>query len=238
MSLDAIRALLDKPVKTAMATPATEDQAAAKVLVLPGPAESTKPASISGMEVIRPVALPGAPVPAPALPRPSSSLVDKLGGQKNLLLGVVVVALLALILGLRLMHKSAPAAPPAVVQHSSTTAAPVTPKASPRPALAPREGSVAHQVMPAVTAQAQRTIQGTVKVKVQVGVDAEGRVWRAKLANRGSSSYFAKQALEAARQWAFTAPVRGGTPQSSEWTIQFAFRRSGTEASARRISRN
>ena len=89
--------------------------------------------------------------------------------------------------------------------------------------------------MPTILAHAQNTITGTVKVKVQVTVDANGRVSSAKLASKGPSTYFANEALRAARQWTFTPSVRDGKRQPSEWAIHFEFRRSGTKVSARPV---
>ncbi len=75
--------------------------------------------------------------------------------------------------------------------------------------------------MPTVSGHAQRSINGTVKVKVLVAVAADGRVSHAKLAARGPSTYFANQALQAAGKWIFTPPVHDGNRQASNWAIQF-----------------
>jgi len=89
--------------------------------------------------------------------------------------------------------------------------------------------------MPEISTHARSTIQGTVKVRVNVAVTAEGKVSRAALAAHGPSAYFARQALAAARQWTFAPPLSNGGPHASEWTLQFEFRRSGTRANARRV---
>lgn len=98
------------------------------------------------------------------------------------------------------------------------------------------EASVDHEVLPEIAAQARNSISGTVKVKVRVSVDTSGKVSRATLAARGPSPYFAKQALEAGRQWSFVPPQSHGGPAGSELVLNFEFRRSGTRAKAQRVS--
>jgi TonB family protein len=89
--------------------------------------------------------------------------------------------------------------------------------------------------MPEISGKARSTINGTVKLRVRVAVNAEGKVSRATLAAHGPSAYFARQALEAARQWTFTPPVRDGKPQASDWMLRFEIRRSGTRAAAQQL---
>ena len=85
--------------------------------------------------------------------------------------------------------------------------------------------------MPQVSPSARRTIQGTIKVRVRVEVDAAGNVAKTTLELSGPSKYFSRVALEAAREWKF-APARADEPTVREWKLQFAFRRAKTEASA------
>ena len=84
--------------------------------------------------------------------------------------------------------------------------------------------------MPQVSPSARRTISGKIKVRVRVQVDAAGNVTEAKLKESGSSKYFARVALEAARRWKF-APAPAA---SRDWTLLFAFTRARTEMSAAR----
>ena len=63
-----------------------------------------------------------------------------------------------------------------------------------------------------------------------------GKVTVAGLAAHGPSHYFAKQALEAARQWTFTPPVVNGQPIASRWMLEFDFRRSGVKTESKMIS--
>jgi TonB family protein len=136
----------------------------------------------------------------------------------------------------------------------TTPAAPVTPvpvtPAPPDPALAkpapakpaattskPRvsAGGVVRQVLPDVSRSARISIRGTIRVVVRVQVDPSGKVTSAKFKMRGSSAYFAKEALNAAKQWEFSAPEVGGQATSSTWLLQFRFRRKGIQATPQRV---
>jgi TonB family protein len=98
------------------------------------------------------------------------------------------------------------------------------------------QNGVVRQVMPQVSASARRTIQGTIKVRVRVEVDAAGNVAKTKLELSGPSKYFSRVATEAAREWKFT-PAQAGEPAVREWKLQFAFRRAKTGVSAVRPAR-
>ena len=95
------------------------------------------------------------------------------------------------------------------------------------------ESGVVQRVMPQVSPGACRTIQGKVKVRVKVEVDAAGNVTKAEFESAGPSKYFSRLALEAARGWKFS-PARSG---AREWKLQFAFSRARTEVSAVRAKR-
>jgi TonB family protein len=86
--------------------------------------------------------------------------------------------------------------------------------------------------MPRVSASARATIEGKIKVGVRLKVDPSGKVSEAKLASPGPSKYFARLALEAARDWKFAAAQVQGQAVASEWRLQFGFRRSGTDVVA------
>jgi TonB family protein len=98
------------------------------------------------------------------------------------------------------------------------------------------QNGVVRQVMPQVSPSARRTIQGTIKVRVRVGVDAAGNVAKTKFELSGPSQYFSRVALEAAREWKF---VPAGADESAvrEWKLQFAFSRAKTGVSAVRAKR-
>jgi TonB family protein len=128
-------------------------------------------------------------------------------------------------------------APTPPAQQPITTPTSAAPKiTAPKKAPATR-GEVGHQVLPEVPQSARNTITGTIKVSVQVEVDASGKVTSAKLTHAGPSEYFARLALKAAQQWEFTPPAADGAPAASAWVIQFRFKRASTQASARAASR-
>jgi TonB family protein len=91
-------------------------------------------------------------------------------------------------------------------------------------------GDVLHQVLPEVPQSARNTITGTVRIGVEVEVDSSGKVTSAQFKSAGPSPYFARLAMQAARDWQFT-------PTASTWVIQFRIKRTSTQASAQRIKR-
>jgi len=93
------------------------------------------------------------------------------------------------------------------------------------------QNGVVRQVMPQVSPSARRTIQGTIKVRVRVDVDAAGNVAKAKLESAGPSKYFSRAAMEAAREWKFV-PAQADESGAREWKLQFAFSRAKTGVSA------
>ena len=86
-------------------------------------------------------------------------------------------------------------------------------------------GRVAHQVVPDVPRRALSTIRGTVRVTVKVQVNAAGDVAKAEFVSSGPSRYFANLAMQAAREWKFTA----GSEQRALF-IRFDFENSGVTA--------
>src|SRR6202140_346699 len=93
------------------------------------------------------------------------------------------------------------------------------------------QNGVVRQVMPQVSPSARRTIQGTIKVRVRVDVDAAGNVVKAKLELSGPGKYFWRVAMEAAREWKFV-PAQADESGAREWKLQFAFSRGKTGVSA------
>jgi TonB family protein len=159
---------------------------------------------------------------------------------------VIAVLLLAAWIGVskfgsRLMTHS-PQTP--AVQTAPATQTPETPPTqTPAPfsqngAQAQKKvaGSVLHQVMPEPSRSAQNTITGTLKVSVQVSVDASGDVSQANFVSPGPSRYFANQALAAARRWKFTPPQLDGQPTASEWVLRFQFKRTSVQAFPAQVS--
>jgi TonB family protein len=91
------------------------------------------------------------------------------------------------------------------------------------------KGSVAQQVLPDVPEKARRTITGTVKVGIDVNVDASGAVTDASIASQGPSKYFSNLALKAAKGWKFVPAQLNGQGVPSVWRLEFRFRQSGPE---------
>ena len=89
-------------------------------------------------------------------------------------------------------------------------------------------GEVVRRVVPDVPQKARGTLQGTLRVRVRVRVDASGNVTAAKLDSHGPSKYFAGLAMEAAKRWKFDPPRSNSRVVSSEWTLRFEFRRTAT----------
>jgi TonB family protein len=154
----------------------------------------------------------------------------------------VALALLMVLVALRLIshHPQLPSSAvpqpqtraPAAKMPAPETNPPVAQRPSPpkaKPPTGPVEGGVKKQVLPDVPRSARDTIQGTVRVAVKVTVDASGNVTEARLDSPASSKYFAKLALQAARDWKFQAPEVEGENVSSEWILRFRFARSGTD---------
>ncbi len=91
------------------------------------------------------------------------------------------------------------------------------------------KGSVAQQVLPDVSSKASSTISGTVRVGIDVDVDASGAVTDASIASQGPSKYFANLALKAAKGWKFAPAHMNGQGVPSVWRLEFGFRQSGPE---------
>jgi outer membrane biosynthesis protein TonB len=78
-------------------------------------------------------------------------------------------------------------------------------------------------------------IHGTVQVKIQVAVNASGKVFDARFENAGSNNYFAGLAMGAAQRWQFEPVVVNGQQEASAWLLEFNFRRTGVRALARLV---
>lgn len=249
LSLAGIYDLLNpapSAVKKGEAKPAAVSTSETKVIAK----AETKPAAIPAKPtVVMPeIPLSAAKVTAPVREsRPASTVSSReetpqhaaLGKRGLMLLAAAVIAILAIIVGMRLARskpEGAQPAPPVVVGQGDPTTTPASTPESPAAATTTAStvpGTVLHEVMPEVSKQARSTITGTVKVKVRLAVDAQGKVTGATLAG-SPSKYFGRQAQVAAREWTFVAPVNNGKAQSSDWTLTFEFRRSGTKVNARR----
>jgi TonB family protein len=143
---------------------------------------------------------------------------------------LAIAALLVLFAALMLRHHPKPNAQATAITEGAPEGTPAGTDASSSPSSS--GGSVQERAMPRVTPEARRTIHGTVVVAVQVSVDAHGTVRNAAFKTEGPSRYFAKTAMEAARNWKFKPAVKNGQAASSEWVLRFKFRQSGDEAAA------
>ncbi len=117
----------------------------------------------------------------------------------------------------------APAAPAAEAGASSSSGS--TTQGS-RSAAPP---STVHEVIPDVPLAARRTIRGHIKVWVRVIVNQDGSVFAATPDRAGSSRYFERLALEAAKKWTFP-PAEA--PGQRLMQIRFDFSREGTTGRA------
>jgi TonB family protein len=143
---------------------------------------------------------------------------------------VGIITLWAVWIGVHLFHthvnvqQSAsiiPQSPPAV----SPQAAVENPKAS----IAASLPTVLHQEIPELSRSARGSIRGVIKIAVRVIVDRSGNVVAATLDNRGSSKYFARAAMDAAKKWKF---AEAADQASRVWLLHFEFTRAGTTAHA------
>ena len=91
------------------------------------------------------------------------------------------------------------------------------------------KGAVSQRVMPEILPSASNTIRGTVNVRVRLNVSPAGDVTDATFESAGPSKYFARVAMDAARQWKFRPARANGQPAASVWTLQFSFTRSNTD---------
>lgn len=206
-----------------------------------------------------------APVPAPAPKHASVADEAEPAARPGTMRWLVAAGLivLAILVGVGIQHfrgSSEPTAPAASTAQpsssepsgsqptaSQTASQPAAgaPSAKTEPSAAPASeppknaasstGAVVHQVVPDVSKSARNTITGTIKVAVRVQVDPSGKVASAKLTNPGPSKYFAREALQAAERWQFSAPEVDGQPTESAWVLQFRFRRGGTQVVPERV---
>jgi len=196
---------------------------------------------------LQPVArsIPAPPEPILATPATSSRKVPAVA-----ILIVAVIAIVLAVVYFRSNRQSSettsqtPAVTSPTVESKPAPATSPSPSASPAPTPAPvqpqpqsAEGAVAHQVLPDIPRGAMNTISGTIKVAVRVQVDPSGKVSSATYKMAGHGQYFANHAVQAAKQWEFSAPQSNGQPQPSTWLLQFRFKRSGVQVSPQRVKR-
>ena len=149
-------------------------------------------------------------------------------------LGLAALVAVALLLIVR----QKPSSPPTELQSTQAPQSATENSQSATETTNPDNRSgVVRRVTPQVSPNALRTIQGRIKVRVKVEVDAAGDVGKAALESAGPSKYFSRAALEAARDWKFSPAQTNEQGAAREWKLQFAFSRTGTEVSAVRTAR-
>jgi TonB family protein len=87
---------------------------------------------------------------------------------------------------------------------------------------AAEDSRIVQRVVPSIPTSARETITGTVRVAVKVAVDSAGGVSDTSFVSEGPSKFFARKAMEAAKQWRFAE----NAPRN--WVLRFGFRRTGT----------
>jgi len=190
-----------------------------------------------------PEALTSKPPKPETQPREEPALENdsRSGGSRRvtgLIFFLIVVAILAITLTVKLLNqhraspglKNSPSTSGAEQATISSLPAETPAQAPAAPGAALESGAVLHQMQPNVSAGALRTIQGHVKVRLRLKVDASGKVSEARFVSAGPSQYFARHSMEAAHQWTFTPPTLNGQPVSSEWNLLFEFSRGGVKA--------
>ena len=194
------------------ATPASEPPAGPVTAAAPTPKTPSPPAT-----------MPFEPGPPDA--KHWSSSIPQLSPHLLVRAAAVgVIVLLFLWIGVRAFRSHPSSLPPVAAQPAPSNPAPAAPTAPP-----PAASAVLHEEIPAVSRSARASVRGQIKVVVRVNTDRAGNVIAENLEVRGSSRYFARAAMEAAKQWKF-APADTQSPR--EWLVQFEFSRDGATAHA------
>jgi TonB family protein len=95
------------------------------------------------------------------------------------------------------------------------------------PTTATVNHAIVNQIFPDIVPSAMKTINGTLRVTVQLEVDANGAVTSVALLSPGPSKYFAGKSLEAARHWKFKPAQVDGRGAPTTWTLEFQYTQSG-----------
>ncbi len=98
---------------------------------------------------------------------------------------------------------------------------------NPAPSSTTINPAVVNQILPDIVPSAMKTINGTLRVTVQLQVDANGAVTSVALLSPGPSKYFAGKSLEAARHWKFKPAQGDGQAVPRTWTLEFQYKQSG-----------
>jgi TonB family protein len=177
------------------------------------------------------------PAPAPARNKVVQVRPSQEHSKRWIVVAIAVIGIMLIAwVGNKFMSRRPPV-PAAEINSASPANVPPAQAAAPAPFSSKEKpaqkgnarGSVLKQVMPDVSRNAQNTIEGRLKVAVEVSVDASGNVSEAKLVSPGPSVYFANRALAAARNWKFNPPQVDGQAAASTWVLRFQFRKTSIE---------
>jgi TonB family protein len=170
----------------------------------------------------------GVSTPAPAETYVSPKIEEGSSRARLPLVPLIVgfVVLMAIIIGLAMRSHKTQTAP---LQTETIKQAPPAEPESLAAKTATGNGEVVSRVMPDVSRQASNTIHGTVAVAVRVTVDPTGTVTDAEFASHGPSAYFARIAMESARNWKFKPPQQNGRAVASSWLLHYKFKRDGVD---------
>ena len=149
-----------------------------------------------------------------------------------LIVGFLLLMAIIVVLLLR-SHKTDTTPPQTETTRQALPAEPSAPPPAPTTTTTttgPQKGEVLHRVVPDVPQKASDTIHGKIAVAVRVSVDPTGAVTNAEFASHGPSAYFARLAMESARDWKFKPPQQNGRAVASSWLLRYEFKRSGTDA--------
>jgi TonB family protein len=180
-----------------------------------------------------PPATPPSAAP-PVTNEPSVQTVSTQYSPKvRLLVAVITVGIITLWAawtGFRRFHTHADVQQAASITPESPPAvSPPAPVETGSASIAASLPTVLHQEIPDISRSARESIRGVIKVAVRVMVDRSGNVAAATLENRGSSRYFARAAMDAAKKWKFAEAV---DEAARAWLLHFEFSRAGTSAQA------
>jgi serine/threonine protein kinase len=208
---------------------------------------TVQPAAIVPQETTRPEPAARQNTPPPvasetARPAPSTAKSPNSRALHTAVIGAVLVLALGWT-GMRIVgsHRTQapPPAPESSVSPTAGAAAPATADgpesaSTPSPPKPSRSDlatspSALHEVIPEVPSSARQTIRGHIRVWVRVIVDPDGSVFAATADRIGSSRYFQRLAIEAAKQWTFP-PI--DTQSRRLMQIRFDFSRDGTTGHA------
>ena len=146
-------------------------------------------------------------------------------------IAVGVIVLVAIWAGIRPFRSHPNSLPPTSSTAQSSSQPSVAQAAASQNPATPMSAAAAvlHQEVPALSHGTRNSIRGQIKVTVLVTVDRSGNVVGETLENQGSSKYFARLGLEAAKKWKFTP---ADSQDSRQWLLQFEFTRSGAAGQA------